>query len=91
MTYNSDGTLATVTAPNPATGLASGGLVTSYTYDSDARVTRITNPDGTHQDFTYDSENHLLTSTDELGRVTRASAHFRVSWQDKRGQVHLIA
>ena len=70
MTYNSDGTVATVTVPNPSTGGASGGLVSSYTYDADARVTRITNPDSTHKDFTYDTENNLLTSTDELGRVT---------------------
>ena len=70
MTYNSDGTLASVTLPNPSTGGASGGLTTSYTYDSDGRVTRITNPDATHKDFTYDTEDNLLTSTDELGRVT---------------------
>ena len=34
------------------------------------RVTRITNPDSTHKDFTYNSKDQVLTSADELGRTT---------------------
>ena len=55
----------------PVRFAASGGLTTSFTYDSDARVTRITNPDTTHKDFTYNSADQMVTSTDELGRDTR--------------------
>lgn len=70
MTYNSDGTVATVTAADPDGAGPLASPVTSFTYDGDARATRITNPDTTHRDFTYDSANNVLTVTNELGDVT---------------------
>src|SRR5262249_4639331 len=45
MAYDSAGEITIVTAPNPSTGGATGGLVTSDTRDSDERITRITNAD----------------------------------------------
>ncbi len=54
-TYNTDGTLASMTDPN--------GLITTYdSYSSLGQVTQTTLPDGVEWGFTYDIEGRMLTS-----------------------------
>ena len=47
------------------------GRRTTYLYDADDRQTRITYPDLTTKQFTYDFRKKVLTEADQLGRVTR--------------------
>ena len=70
LAYSTAGKLTSVTLPDPDGAGPLTSPVTSYTYDTDGRITRITNPDGTHRDYTWDSEDRLLTAADELGRTT---------------------
>jgi len=52
--YDHDGRLSSVTAPNPATGGASGGLVSTFTYDADGNVLTATDPLGNVTSYAYD-------------------------------------
>jgi RHS repeat-associated protein len=45
-------------------------LTTSFTYDSEGRLTRTTRPDGKHSDSTYDYAGNRLTFADEKERMT---------------------
>lgn len=67
--YNSDGTLASITAP-PATA---GGTAqtTSFTYTARGDVEQVTDPVGNVTRFTYDDRGNVLTATDRLGNVVR--------------------
>jgi RHS repeat-associated protein len=68
VTHNSDGTPATATDPNPTTGAATGGGVTSYSYNSLHQLTTITPPGGSGGSLkpitiTYDGFGRIATVT----------------------------
>ncbi|MFZ2190466.1 MAG: CARDB domain-containing protein [Candidatus Magasanikiibacteriota bacterium] len=46
------------------------GNIYNYNYDYRGNLRQVTNPDNTYQLYTYDVEDHPLTTTDELGRIT---------------------
>jgi len=68
VSYDANGHLATV----QDTGTAA--RVTSYTVNAGNQLTRITDPDAAHTDFTYATDSvRLKTITDRLGGVRRLS------------------
>lgn len=70
MTYNADGTLASIVAPPAVTGATS--QVTSFTYNANGDVTRVTDPLGRITSFTYDANGNAIAEVDRLGvTVTR--------------------
>jgi YD repeat-containing protein len=70
LTYDGSGHLAAV----QETG-ASASRITAYTVSAAGLLTRITDPDGQHTDFTYDASNRLRTVTDRRGGVTGMAYH----------------
>ncbi|WP_341208313.1 LysM peptidoglycan-binding domain-containing protein [uncultured Sphingomonas sp.] len=70
MTYNADGTLASIVAPPAVTGATA--QVTSFTYNAKGDVTRVTDPLGRITSFTYDANGNAISEVDRLGvTVTR--------------------
>jgi RHS repeat-associated protein len=70
--YNTDGTPATATDPNPTTGTATGGGMTSYSYNSLHQLTKITPPGGSGGslqpiNLTYDGFGRIATVTNGDG------------------------
>jgi RHS repeat-associated protein len=70
LTYNTDGTVATATAPGNT------GNATSYGYDANKQLTSITPPTGTSlgvRNMTYDQYARLATATNGAGVTTTYS------------------
>lgn len=64
------------------------GNITYYEYDDIGNVTKITYPDGLSEQFTYNSDNQVVTATDRNGDTvsyTYNSAHRLSSITDGRG------
>jgi RHS repeat-associated protein len=81
-TYNSRGQILTQTVPGGNTtsytyntaGLpltvTANGLASTIHYDALNRITRVTHPDETYKEFTYDAKDRVLTERDERGSIT---------------------
>jgi RHS repeat-associated protein len=67
-TVDSNGMPLTMVQPAPNNG--AGTITTSYTYDSDERLTKITFPDSSTQTFTYTTNDLLASATDENNHTT---------------------
>lgn len=46
------------------------GNKTQYEWDTNGNIKKITNPDSSYQQFSYDTKNNLLWEKDELGKTT---------------------
>jgi RHS repeat-associated protein len=68
-TYNASGEVTTKTLRRKV-GSSSESLTTTYTYNELGRVMSETAPDGSVKSNTYDAMGRIVTSTDEVGRVT---------------------
>ncbi|MFN6107326.1 MAG: hypothetical protein ACK5EA_23130, partial [Planctomycetaceae bacterium] len=68
--YTPRGQLSKITQPDPVTGAAGVGPVTSFTYTARNLPLAITYPSLAKRQLTYDTSDNLLTGTDELGRKT---------------------
>ena len=61
-TYDAAGNKLTMAAAN-------GTQITKYTYDSQSRLTKLTDPLGKYETYTYDANNNLITKTDRMNTV----------------------
>ncbi|MFM9921251.1 RHS repeat domain-containing protein [Lacisediminihabitans sp. H27-G8] len=76
LTYNSNGTVATATAPNNAAVGATPANPTTYGYDGNFQLNSVTPPTGTTlgvKALTYDGFGRLSTITDGRGNTTTYS------------------
>ncbi|AGL18967.1 RHS repeat-associated core domain-containing protein [Actinoplanes sp. N902-109] len=74
--YNDDGTVKKSTSP------AEGSNGTTYTYDTNKQLTKVTPPTGNSlaaRDYTYDSFGRLQSATDGSGRTT----HYEYDLDDR--------
>ncbi|MFN6106984.1 MAG: hypothetical protein ACK5EA_21365, partial [Planctomycetaceae bacterium] len=71
--YTTRGQLSSITQPDPVTGAAGVGPITSFTYTARNLPLAITYPNLAKRQFTYDTSDNLLTDTDELGRKTTST------------------
>ncbi|MFV1966224.1 MAG: hypothetical protein ACC628_12440 [Pirellulaceae bacterium] len=82
VSHNTDGTVSSITIPDPdGTGPLSAA-VTSFSYDTKDRLTTITYPDTKTRTFTYDSADNVLTESDELSEVTTLT-YDKLDWLTK--------
>lgn len=68
--YNSRGLATSVTEPDPDGIGPLAAPVTGLAYDSFGRLISVTNPDNSTQSFTYNSDDQILTTVDELTKTT---------------------
>ncbi|HWD05008.1 MAG TPA: RHS repeat-associated core domain-containing protein [Amycolatopsis sp.] len=57
----------------PVARIDATGARTIYEYDTELRLTRVTNPAGLSWSYTYDAAGHVISETDFDGRVLRFS------------------